>query len=166
MNKKNTLSTTAKAKTLLLSLALTAMTTGCSSTDDSNRVDRDNQNSLISQFYATVHSVNAVKLTSNADEGMVNGVFIGLIESLDGDSEDMLAGLIGGALIGGLFTTIAEGSGDAYQYHISSATHGEFSVVQEQQLPASATCVRVKSGNKVTLTPVDERFCQPSDQAH
>ena len=86
---KNTFRTTARAKTLLLSLTLTAITSGCSSTDDSNRVDRDNQNSLISQFYATVQSVNAVKLTSNADEGMVNSAFIGLIESLDGDSEDM-----------------------------------------------------------------------------
>ena len=82
------------------SLIALLLLSGCAS----QGVDRDDQGHIIKHYYATVESIEKVKLSSEIGTGIMVGAGIGLAEDLDGNTEDMMSGAIAGALIGGLFT--------------------------------------------------------------
>lgn len=80
-------------------------------------VDRADQNVMIKRFYAKVTSVQPVKLSSNVKTGIAAGSTIGFVDQLDGNHEEMIAGAVAGALVGGLVTAISEGSNEALSIH-------------------------------------------------
>ena len=129
---------------------------GCST----QGVDRANQNKIIKEFYASVVSVEQVKLSSEVKSGIVGGAVIGVIDELDGNHEDMIAGGIAGALIGGLFTALFEGSNKAYQYKLNSVIEGEFSIIQKEHIDTKTGCVKVKISNKASMFSVAEDNCK------
>jgi|TARA_B100001063_G_scaffold109795_1_gene102412 outer membrane lipoprotein SlyB len=137
------------------SLIALLLLSGCAS----QGVDRDDQGHIIKHYYATVESIEKVKLSSEIGTGIMVGAGIGLAEDLDGNTEDMISGAIAGALIGGLFTALFEGGNTAYQYTLNDVDNGEFIVIQKTKLPKSTRCVRVKTGNKVKLEATNDSFC-------
>lgn len=139
-------------KRLLLSALLL---TGCAS----QGVDRNEENQIIKEFYAAIESVTPVTLSSEVNTGIVTGAGIGVLDQIDGNTEEMIAGGIIGALVFGLFTAIFEGDNQAYKYHLNSDTLGTFDVVQKQQLPESISCVKVRSGKTVELIAANTENC-------
>jgi hypothetical protein len=139
-------------KKLLMSALLLS---GCASPG----VDRNDENQLIKEFYASVVSVTPVTLSSEVKTGIVTGAGIGVLDELDGNHEDMIAGGIAGALVFGLFTALFEGDNKAFQYRLNSKTDGEFEIIQKQRIPNSASCVKVRSSKKVQLLAVNPENC-------
>ncbi|KTF08586.1 hypothetical protein [Pseudoalteromonas sp. 10-33] len=137
------------------SLIALLLLSGCAS----QGIDRDDQGHIIKHYYATVESIEKVKLSSEVGSGIMVGAGVGLAEDLDGNTEDMISGAIAGALVGGLFTALFEGGNTAYQYTLNDAENGEFIVIQKKKLPNSTRCVRVKTGNKVKLEAANNSFC-------
>jgi outer membrane lipoprotein SlyB len=137
------------------SLIALLLLSGCAS----QGIDRDDQGHIIKHYYATVESIEKVKLSSEVGTGIMVGAGVGLAEDLDGNTEDMISGAIAGALVGGLFTALFEGGNTAYQYTLNDAENGEFIVIQKKKLPNSTRCVRVKTGNKVQLEAANNSFC-------
>jgi uncharacterized protein YcfJ len=137
------------------SLIALLLLSGCAS----QGVDRDDQGHIIKHYYATVESIEKVKLSSEVGTGIMVGAGVGLAEDLDGNTEDMISGAIAGALVGGLFTALFEGGNTAYQYTLNDEENGEFIVIQKKKLPNSTRCVRVKTGNKVQLEAANNSFC-------
>lgn len=137
------------------SLIALLLLSGCAS----QGVDRDDQGHIIKHYYATVESIEKVKLSSEVGTGIMVGAGVGLAEDLDGNTEDMISGAIAGALVGGLFTALFEGGNTAYQYTLNDAENGDFIVIQKKKLPNSTRCVRVKTGNKVQLEAANNSFC-------
>jgi outer membrane lipoprotein SlyB len=137
------------------SLIALLLLSGCAS----QGVDRDDQGHIIKHYYATVESIEKVKLSSEVGTGIMVGAGVGLAEDLDGNTEDMISGAIAGALVGGLFTALFEGGNTAYQYTLNDAENGEFIVIQKRKLPNTTRCVRVKTGNKVQLEAANNSFC-------
>ncbi|WP_448563319.1 hypothetical protein [Thalassotalea ganghwensis] len=139
-------------KKILLSLI---MLTGCSS----NGVDRELQNQMLHEFYANASSVKQVTLSSDVTTGMVGGAFAGAVDELDGDSEDIIAGGIAGALVGGFFTALFEGPRDAYEYQLSSVEEGEFAIIQRERIDISSGCVKVRVADKAVVLPAKKAMC-------
>ncbi|MBW4966639.1 hypothetical protein KZZ04_09710 [Pseudoalteromonas sp. CR1] len=137
------------------SLIALLLLSGCAS----QGVDRDDQGHIIKHYYATVESIEKVKLSSEVGTGIMVGAGVGLAEDLDGNTEDMISGAIAGALVGGLFTALFEGGNTAYQYTLNDAENGDFIVIQKKKLPNTTRCVRVKTGNKVQLEAANNSFC-------
>lgn len=139
-------------KKLLIGAVLLA---GCSSTG----VDRNDQNSIIREFYANVTSMKEVELSSEVGVGIASGAIVGVLDEADGNSEDMIAGGIAGAFIGGLFTALFEGGNTAYQYQLTSQYEGSFALVQKEQVDTQSGCVKVKVANQVTVSPAPSHMC-------
>lgn len=137
----------------LLALVLLA---GCSS----QGVDRTAQNTMIKEFYASVDSVEEVKLSSNVKTGIVGGAVVGVIDEADGNSEDMIAGAIAGALVGGLFTAIFEGDDKAYKYSLNSKKEGKFALIQKERIDTNTGCVRVNISQETSITSAVKANCQ------
>jgi hypothetical protein len=129
--------------------------TGCAT----QGVDRNEENQIVKEFYASIEYFTRVTLSSEVNTGIVAGAGIGLLDSLDGNREDMISGAIVGAIIFGLFTAIFEGNNDAYKYHLNSKTHGAFDVVQKKKIPESVSCVKVRSSKKVELIAANVESC-------
>jgi len=139
-------------KRLLLSALLL---TGCAS----QGIDRNEENQIIKEFYAAIESVTPVTLSSEVNTGIVTGAGMGVLDQIDGNTEEMIAGGIIGALVFGLFTAIFEGDDQAYKYHLNSDTLGTFDVVQKQQISESVSCVKVRSGKTVELIAANTENC-------
>ena len=139
-------------KRLLLSALLL---TGCAS----QGIDRNEENQIIKEFYAAIESVTPVTLSSEVNTGIVTGAGMGVLDQIDGNTEEMIAGGIIGAFIFGLFTAIFEGDDQAYKYHLNSDTLGIFDVVQKQQISESVRCVKVRSGKTVELIAANTENC-------
>jgi len=135
---------------------------GCAS----QGVDRNNQNKIVKRYYASVESMQYVTLSSEVGTGIAAGAGFGFVDSLDGNTEEMVGGAIIGGLIGGLFTALFEGGNDAYQYNLYAANEGEFTVIQKQKLDKNTQCVAVTAGDKVKLEPVDKQYCENSSNVH
>ncbi|WP_448550370.1 hypothetical protein [Thalassotalea fusca] len=132
------------------------MLAGCSTSGD----PRANQNKIIKEFYATIIEVTPVELSSNIETGVLVGGSVGLIENLDGDTEDMIGGAIFGALIGGIFTSIEEGSNDAFKYALSSEQEGTFTIIQKNRVDPNARCVKVRVAEHVTIYAASKYACE------
>jgi len=140
-------------KKLLLTLVLL---TGCA-TQGINRAD---QNEITKEFYASVISIKKVKLSSEVTTGIVGGAAIGVIDELDGNHEDMITGGLAGALVGGLFTALFEGSNIAYEYTLNSKVEGEFSIIQKEKIDTKTGCVKVRISNKASISVALKDKCK------
>jgi len=129
--------------------------TGCASPG----IDRDDEGQLIKEFYASVESITPVTLSSQVKTGIVTGASIGVLDELDGNHEDMIAGGIAGALVFGLFTAIFEGDNEAFQYRLNSSTEGSFEIIQKQEIANSVSCVKVRSSKTVQLIAASPENC-------
>ena len=90
------------------------------------------------------------------------GAVVGVIDELDGNHEDMIAGGIAGALVGGLFTALFEGSDIAYEYKLKSESEGEFTLIQKERIDIQSGCGKVKIGSKATIKEALKINCKPS----
>ena len=129
--------------------------TGCASPG----IDRDDEGQLIKEFYASVESITPVTLSSQVKTGIVTGASIGVLDELDGNHEDMIAGGIAGALVFGLFTAIFEGDNEAFQYRLNSSKEGSFEIIQKQEIANSVSCVKVRSSKTVQLIAASPENC-------
>ncbi len=143
----------------LLSILLLISMIGCSSTG----IDRESQNVIIKEYYASVSSITQVQLSSEVKTGIAAGAGIGLIEKLDGNHEDMIAGSIAGALIGGLFTAIFEGGNTAYQYALNSPAEGDFILVQKAKISIESQCVKLIVAQQVSIISAPSHLCEIAD---
>ncbi len=128
---------------------------GCAS----QGVDRADQNVMIKRFYAKVTSVKPVKLSSNVKTGIAAGSAIGFVDELDGNHEEMIAGALAGALVGGLFTAIAEGSNDAFEYSLRSEQEGSFTLIQKEQVDINSGCVEVTIASQTHIKAANSSQC-------
>jgi hypothetical protein len=139
----------------LLTLLPLVLSIGCASSG-ANRADQD---MIIKEFYATVHSVKSVELSSDVGTGFLVGAGIGALDSSDGDSGDIIVGTMVGALFGGLFSMLAEGDRQAYEYQLYSAAEGNFSLVQQKSLTEQTGCVRVRVAQKTSISAAPMAYC-------
>ncbi len=140
-------------KKLLLSLILLS---GCST----QGINRAELNEITEEFYASVVSIKQVELSSELKTGIAAGAAIGVIDELDGNHEDMIAGGIAGALVGVFFTALFEGSNKAYQYALYSQDGEEFSIIQKEKVAVTTGCVKVRMSNKTSLSEVSKDNCK------
>ncbi|MGB1293822.1 MAG: hypothetical protein ACPG5Z_16890 [Pseudoalteromonas sp.] len=126
-------------------------------------IDRAEENRIVTEYYAQVQSTKPVQLSSDVFNGMMIGATVGVIDELDGNREDMIAGGIAGALVGGLFTALFEGSDEAYEYQLFTQKQGEFWVVQKEQLPSDTQCVKVRVADKATLVKAPNQWCENNE---
>jgi len=85
-----------------------------------------------------------------------------VLEEIDGNTEDMIAGGLAGVLVFGLLTALFEGDNEAFQYHLNSTGQGEFNVIKKKKLPESISCVKVRSSKTVELIAVNPETCANS----
>lgn len=122
-------------------------------------VDRGDENQLIQEFYAEVKQVTPVEFSSEVGTGVLVGAGVGVLDNLDGNSEDMLAGAIVGGLFGGLFTGLAEGSDQAYEYQLYSPERGNVTVIQKENIQSHVTCVKVRVSSTTAIYPASTEHC-------
>jgi outer membrane lipoprotein SlyB len=141
-------------KKILLSLVLL---TGCAT----QGVDRNDQNQVIREFYASIDSIKQVELSSSVKTGMVGGAAIGFLDETDGDHQRMIGGALIGALVGGLFTALFEGSNKAFEYSLHSQSEGDFVIIQKEKIASSTACVKVRIASKASVSPALKNKCIP-----
>lgn len=139
-------------KKLLISLVFIS---GCAN----QGVDRADQNAIIKEFHASIASMKKVKLSSNVQTGIAGGAVVGVIDELDGNHEDMIGGAIAGALVGGLFAAIFEGSNDAYEYKLNSQSEGDFTLIQKNLIDISSGCAKVRISNNANIYSAAKENC-------
>ncbi|MCH1929916.1 hypothetical protein L9G16_06960 [Shewanella sp. A25] len=137
------------------SMIFLMLLSGCSS----QGIERTEQNHLIKEFYARVDSYEPVKLSSNVNTGIVGGATVGVMGEIDGNHEDMIAGALAGAIVGGVFTAIIEGSDSAYKYSLLSKEEGKFILIQEELIDVSSGCVSVRVSSEATISPATKEHC-------
>ena len=98
--------------------------------------------------------------SSNVKTGIAAGSAIGFVDELDGNHEEMIAGALAGALVGGIFTAIAEGSNDAFEYSLRSEQEGSFTLIQKEQVDINSGCVEVTIASEAHLKGVDSSHCR------
>ena len=140
----------------IISLLAITLFAGCTTSG----IDRNDTDKVIKQYYAKVDNIAHVTLASQTQSAMAIGGAAGVIENLDGNHEEMIAGAFVGALFSGLVMSIVEGSDQAYQYHLTAADEHTFSVVRENNAIKPGQCVLVREAHKVTLNAVDSQHCQ------
>lgn len=140
----------------LMYCGLVAALTACSSSG----IDRSDLDQMIQRYHAVVLDQEPVTLSSRVPEGMVAGASYGLFDELDGDSEDMISGVLAGVLVGGVASALADGSNEAIRYRLYDQDKGEFAVISKQQLDANVDCVEVEQAQQVKLYAVNAAFCQ------
>ena len=143
------------AKSLMCCGLITALT-ACASSG----IDRSDLDETIQRYHAVVLDQEPVTLNSRVPEGMVTGASYGLFDELDGDSEDMISGVLAGVLVGGVVSALADGSNEAIRYRLYHQDKGEFAVISKQQLDEDVQCVEVQQAQQVKLYAVDAEFCQ------
>lgn len=135
-------------------LLIVVLLNGCAT----QGVQRADQNIIKKEFYASVKAVKQVELSSEVKTGIVGGATVGVIDELDGNHEDMISGALAGALVGGIFAALFEGSNVAYEYTLYSESEGDFAIIQKEKINTLTECVKVKVGSKASLlaAPTDK----------
>ncbi|ALO34673.1 hypothetical protein CMT41_08030 [Colwellia sp. MT41] len=123
-------------------------------------VDRSELNVIKKEFYASIISMKEVKLSSEVNTGIVGGASIGVIDELDGNHEDMIAGALAGAIVGGLFTAIFEGSNKAFEYTLRTENNDLITIIQKEKVSVLSECVKVKIASKVSVVSASKEKCQ------
>ncbi len=133
---------------------------GCASGGTS----RENMNRRISISYATVVSVEQVKLNSEAGKAAAIGGLWGLLGNIGGDRQEMLGGaVLSAALLGGT-AKIAEGANEAFAYILRGKNKKEFKILTEQGGILADDCVAVESGAHTNLRRVSAVYCQAASE--
>ena len=133
---------------------------GCAS----DGVSRDSMNRRSSISYATVVSVEQVKLKSEAGKAAAIGGLWGVLGGFVGNRRDAVSGaVVGAALLGGT-TLIAEGSNNAVAYIVKGKNNKEFKILTEQDGTQAGDCVAVESGTHTNLRRVSTAYCQAAGQ--
>lgn len=144
-----------RSKYILLAF-LSILIFGCAS----GGVSRDSMNKRISISYATVVSVEQVRLESEAGKAAAIGGLWGLLGGFGGNRRDAVSGaVIGAALLGGT-TLIAEGSNNAFAYILKGKNNKEFKILTEQGGMQAGDCIAVESGTHTNLRRVSMAYCQ------
>ena len=137
------------------SLLTLVLLSGCSS----QGVDRADQNEITKEFYASIESIKQVTLSSHVKTGIAGGAVIGVADELDGNHEDMIAGGIAGALVGGLFTALFEGNNEAYEYTLKSENEGGFTLIQKELIDIHTGCAKVRVSGKTSISKASKENC-------
>jgi len=145
------------------SFAAAILTVSLLSACSSPGVSRDDENIIIKAMYAQVQSVEPITLSSEVNTNAAAGAVVGVLDNADGNREEMIGGAVVGALIGGLFTKLAEGSNEAYQYNLYSEQEGHFSIVQKELINTQSECVHVRIAGEVSVQPAPESYCYSDD---
>ena len=140
----------------IISLLAITLFAGCTSSG----IDRNDTDTIIKQYYAKVDNIAHVTLASQTQSAMAIGGAAGVIENLDGNHEEMIAGAFVGALFSGLVMSIVEGSDQAYQYHLTAENEHSFSIVRDNNSIKPGQCVLVREAHKVTINAADNQHCQ------
>jgi hypothetical protein len=82
-----------------------------------------------------------------------------VVDELDGNHEDMIAGGIAGSLVGGLFTALFEGSNKAYEYQLKSESEGEFTLIQKEKIGIHTGCAKVRISGKASIYAALKEKC-------
>lgn len=90
-------------------------------------IERADQNQVVKRYYASVESIQKVTLSSEAGTGIAAGEGYAFVDSLNGNKEEMIGGLVVR-----LFTALFEGGNSAYQYNLYAADEGEVTVIQSK----------------------------------
>lgn len=128
---------------------------GCAS----QGVDRNDQNTITKEFYASIDSIKQVELSSYVKSGIAGGAIVGVADELGGTQEDMIAGGIAGALVGGLFTAFLEGSDTAYQYSLNSKREGNFTLIQKELIDIKTGCAKIRVSGNTSLSAASKENC-------
>jgi len=121
--------------------------TGCASTGH----NRDLKDQISEIFYAQITNVEKIKFESDVGKAAIAGSLIGVIEESDGNSEDMIAGGIAGALVWGLFSVIAEGSNTGYSYSLKVNDNRNIKIITSDNYLAVGDCVEITSAKKAHM---------------
>lgn len=144
---------------LLIGLGLN----GCASSDD---FDRRAENQFVTEFFAYVENVTPVRFKSYVGEGMAMGAIGGVLERADGNSEDMLAGGIAGALVGGLFTALFEGSSKGFEYQLKAVDGDVVTVIVGKKEASEGDCVSVRVAGDVRMTKQPLILCEEASKEY
>jgi len=142
-------------KSLTAAILTVSFLTACSTPG----VNRDDENIIVKAMYAQVQSVEPITLSSEVNTNAAAGAVIGVLDNADGNREEMIGGAVVGALVGGLFTKLAEGSNEAYQYNLYSEQEGHFSIVQKELVDVQSQCVHVRIASEVSVQSAPESYC-------
>ena len=133
-----------------------AMLNGCA---NSNDYDMKAKNQFVTEFFALVKDVEKVKFKSFAGEGMAVGAVGGALENAQGNREDMLAGAIVGAFVGGLLTAIFEGSTTGYEYQLQAVDGDVVNVIVDKKAANEGDCVIVRVAGDVRISKMPLDLC-------
>jgi hypothetical protein len=129
---------------------------------ESTGTSRGNLNTQISISYATVVSVETVKLKSEAGKAAAIGGLWGLAAGSSGNRKDMMGGAALGALLMGGTAKIAEGSNTAYAYILREKNKPDYKIMTEQRGIQVDDCVAVETGKHTNLRRISHVYCQPA----
>jgi outer membrane lipoprotein SlyB len=141
-------------KIFLIALISTAIL-GCNSKD----VNRTDINQFVEVIFARVINIKPVKFDSKADEAVATGAIGGAIENSYGDSEDVVAGAITGALVSALIVTIEEGSRHGLLVDLIGADTTPYHIVVNRQDIQIGQCLQLIKGFEVSVVHVDGKYC-------
>ncbi|MGS2720682.1 hypothetical protein [Paraglaciecola aestuariivivens] len=135
-----------------------------SSCANSDHFDPQAKNQFVTEFYAWVEGVEKVKFQSYAGQAAAIGAVDGLLHNLDGNREDMLAGLLVGGLFGGLVTALFEGDNTGYEYQLAAIDGDRVNVIASHKPASVGQCVSVIVAGKVKISPLPEALCESEEQ--
>ncbi len=152
-----------KSKAIFLALIFTLSLTGCASSEGYTHSSR---NQFVSEFYATVESVEKIKFESHVGEGAAIGAVDGFMSNLYGDSNDRLFGAMVGAFFGGIITAIVEGDTNGYKYGLEDLEGAYMSVILENKDALRGECVLVTIAGNVSILAQPDSYCAEYDDEY
>lgn len=136
-------------------LPILLMLTGCATHD----YEYEDRNQFVTEFYAHVEQVYPIEFESEVGRTAVTWGLWGALENSHGNRSQILGGAIAGALLGGVITSLFEGSNQGYEYYLR-ATDGDQVVVVLDHYPADVgECVRVRMSNTVKVYSTNQPNC-------
>lgn len=133
---------------------------------NSNYVDHQAKNQFVTEFYAWVENVEEVKFKSYVKEGAAIGAVDGLLNNVQGNSEEMLIGVIVGGLFGGLITALLEGDTRGYEYQLAAVDGDLVNVISDYKTAEQGQCVSVRVAGDVRIRLVPMAACDEAEQEY
>lgn len=140
----------------LLAIIAVIVLSGCA---NSSGLHNSSRNQVVSEFYATVETVDTVQFESHVGEGAAIGAVDGFLSNVYGDSRDRLYGAVFGAFFGALVTSIAEGDTTGYRYQLQDLNGEYLTVVLDDKDALLGDCVIVTLASEVYLELVSPHNC-------
>lgn len=141
------------------SLLALLVLSGCTHHD----INQHDVNQLVDVSYATVVETKPVKFDSKADEAAAMGALEGAVDAAHyGDGDDIVAGAIGGALVSALMSSLEEGSNRGLLLSLKNTNNEDLNLLVKRKDIVAGDCLRLIEGETVSVTHVDQKFCQPT----